>query len=278
MNPVEGFLLWSSIFVLLFAFFGYLTGTVFKKERLFTISHRGTLAACVLMAAAIGVRWTATGHIPVMGTYENSLVGAWTVVVGLVVAGRFFPRGTLLSLVLLPLALLIAGNGIMTNAVLAPLEPPYQSPWLYVHVLFAWFAFGAYLLASTVGGLYLVRSRAEGRDGMERMREFLPPLRKLDEICLRFIIFGFITDAVMIGAGAIWARGLWGRYWGWDPIETWSLISWLTYGINLHLRLTLGWKGKKAAWVALLSFFGVLISFFGFGLVEGVHTQIMKPR
>ncbi len=278
MNPIEALMLWSSVFVIAVAFVGHLAGTIFKKEHLFALSHRGTVTGAILMTASIAARWLATGHMPVMGTYENSLAGAWSVVIGLVVAVRYFPRGKFLSLVLLPVSLLIIGNGIMAKAVIAPLEPPYQSAWLYVHVLFGWLAFGSYLLASTVGGLYLVRSRGEEQGSMNRLRDLLPPLRNLDDICLRFIMFGFVTDAVMIGSGAIWAHGLWGRYWGWDPIETWSLIAWLAYGINLHLRLTLGWKGKKAAWVALLSFFGMMISFFGFGLVEGVHTQIMKPR
>ncbi len=278
MTPLEGILLWTSIFVLAFTFIGYLIGTVFKRESLFSLCPKGTAAGSVLMTGAIITRWIATGHMPVMGTYEHSLFGSWSVVMGLMIMNRFVSKSSFLSLFLLPVALLIAGNGIMAKAVLAPLEPPYQSAWLYVHVLFGWFAFGAYLLSSTLGGLYLLKDRSEQRGTTGRLHDFLPALPKLDELCLRLIIFGFITDAVMIGSGAIWAQGLWGSYWSWDPIETWSLISWLTYGINLHLRLTLGWKGRKAAWVALLSLFTVLVLYFGFGLVEGVHTQIMKRR
>jgi ABC-type transport system involved in cytochrome c biogenesis permease subunit len=78
----------------------------------------------------------------------------------------------------------------------------------------------------------------------------------------------------MIASGAIWAHGLWGRYWGWDPVETWSLISWLTYGLNLHLRVSLGWRGRRAAWLAIGSLFGVIFLFFGLGFVSDVHTSI----
>ncbi len=79
----------------------------------------------------------------------------------------------------------------------------------------------------------------------------------------------------MIASGAIWAHGLRGRYRGWDPIETWSLVSWLVYGVNLHLRFTLGWQGRRAAWVAVLSVLGIIVTFFGLGVVSEVHTQLL---
>ncbi len=276
MTPFEAISLWSSIFILALSFVGQLSGAVFQKERLFPLSIRATLIGFALLTGAVATRWVATGHMPVMGAYENSLFGAWFVMAALLAAVRYFPKGPYLSLIIIPAVLLILGNGIMAKAELAPLEPPYQSSWLYVHILFAWFAFGSYVVASASAGLYLAKKRAEEKGIKGRMQDLLPGLPKLDEICLKFIIFGFITDAVMIGAGAIWARGLWGRYWGWDPVETWSLITWLTYGVNLHLRLTLGWKGRKAAWVALFSLAGMLVTVFGIGLIGEVHTQIMK--
>jgi ABC-type transport system involved in cytochrome c biogenesis permease subunit len=83
----------------------------------------------------------------------------------------------------------------------------------------------------------------------------------------RYVVFGFITDAIMISAGSIWAKDLWGSYWSWDPVETWSLISWLIYGIVIHLRVTLGWRGSKLAWLVIGALTTVLISFFGVNLV-----------
>ena len=85
-----------------------------------------------------------------------------------------------------------------------------------------------------------------------------------------------IADTVMIASGAIWAHGLWGRYWAWDPVETWSLIAWLIYGVNLHLRFTLDWKGRKAAWLALFSVVTIVITFFGIGVVSQVHTELLR--
>jgi cytochrome c-type biogenesis protein CcsB len=164
----------------------------------------------------------------------------------------------------------------MAKSELAPLEPPYQSAWLYVHVVFAWFAFGSYLVASILAALLLLQSKAapEPAAAIEGTPE--NAAGRFDELSLRFLIFGFITDTVMIASGAIWAHGLWGRYWGWDPVETWSLITWLIYGTNLHLRLTLGWRGRRAAWLAVVSVASVVITFFGVGFAGDLHTQIMK--
>ena len=75
------------------------------------------------------------------------------------------------------------------------------------------------------------------------------------------------VSALMIAAGAIWAKNLWGSYWSWDPVETWSLLSWLIYGVCLHLRLTLRWRDRRLAWLVVFAIIGVLVSFFGVNLV-----------
>jgi ABC-type transport system involved in cytochrome c biogenesis permease subunit len=93
--------------------------------------------------------------------------------------------------------------------------------------------------------------------------EKFPSLDRLDELIFRYVIFGFITDTIMIGAGAIWAKDLWGSYWSWDPVETWSLVSWLIYGITIHLRVTFGWRESRLAWLAIIALSSVIISFFG---------------
>jgi ABC-type transport system involved in cytochrome c biogenesis permease subunit len=71
----------------------------------------------------------------------------------------------------------------------------------------------------------------------------------------------------MIAAGSIWAKNLWGSYWSWDPVETWSLLSWLVYGVALHLRVTMGWRGRKLAWLLVFAIIGVLVSFWGVNLI-----------
>jgi len=169
----------------------------------------------------------------------------------------------------------VLGRGMMGGAALMPLAPPFQSNWLWVHVGFAWLAFGAFTMASAVGVVYLLKDREGLNQRAKDFYEKFPPLEILNDLGLRLIAFGFVADTVMITTGAIWAGKLWGRYWSWDPVETWSLITWLIYGTNLHLRLTYGWKGRKAAWLAIISIAGVIILFFGLGFISKLHTRLL---
>ncbi len=249
-----------------------LAGPVFRRPRLAGVANPLSLGGLGLHLAAGVTRWIVTGHAPVMQAYENSLSGSWFV--GLIFFALAYKLPALRRA--LPAALvvviLLLGNGLMAPQSLTPLEPPFRSPWLAVHVIFAWFAFGSYLVASIIAGLFL---RGHRRLGPSAGQAAARKLGSLDDTCGRLIAFGFAADTVMIASGAIWAHGLWGRYWAWDPIETWSLISWLIYGVNLHLRFTLGWRGKRAAWLALLSVLAVIITFFGIGVISDVHTELL---
>ena len=90
----------------------------------------------------------------------------------------------------------------------------------------------------------------------------------------RFIILGFVGHVVMIASGCIWARDLWGHYWSWDPVETWSLLSGLLYGLWIHLRLTLRWKGRRMAWLSVVFLASVLFAFWGTNLVGGTKHSL----
>jgi cytochrome c-type biogenesis protein CcsB len=268
MAGLEGLFIWTAIGLYALSFIAGLYSVIFKKG-----SGAGqwflrgaVLAHCI----AIGVRWYSTGHPPVMGVYENSLMGSCFISLTYIILQYYFKQIEGVYILVSPVVLLILGNGLQSPAELAPLEPPYRSNWLYVHVLFAWLAFGSYFVSAFVGAITIIR------EGITKRFSFrIPEEKYLDELSFRLILFGFFSESIMIGSGAIWAHGLWGRYWGWDPVETWSLISWLTYGLNLHLRLTYGWRGKRAAWLAIVSLFGVIGLFFGIGYISGLHTRML---
>jgi len=265
----EGIFVWIAIGLYSIGFLLFLSGLVFKKERYPVHGYRLALIGFFFHTGAIVARWIATGHLPVMATYENSLSGTWFILLIYFVMRYVFPLSRPFGVAIIPVVILVLGNGIEAGATLQPLEPPYKSNWLYVHVLFAWFAFSSYVVAFAAGIMYILKDRAK-----KGVLSRLPELKLLDELSFRLILFGFFAEAIMIGSGAIWAHGLWGRYWGWDPIETWSLISWLVYGLYLHLRVTLGWKGRRAAWLAIFSLLGVIFVFFGLGYISQVHTGI----
>lgn len=222
-------------------------------------------AGFVCHGAAIIFRWAATGHPPVIKNYENAVAGAWGVILFLLVVGRRNTFAEPISLILVPFALLMMGYGVMNAPQLEPNRPVFRTPWLAVHIIFAWAAYSAFVAAFGAGVVYLVREKRFRR--LPPAEERAAGLEALDELASKLIVFGFISSTIMLLAGSIWASKLWGSYWGWDPIETWSLISWLIYGIYLHLRFTFKWKGKVMAWIAVAAMLTVIISFWGVNLI-----------
>jgi cytochrome c-type biogenesis protein CcsB len=268
-HALEGLFLWAAVGLYAASFVTSLVAALFGSAWARAAARWCWPAALTLHLAAGVTRWAVTGHAPVMYAYENSLAGSFFV--GLIFFGiqLRYPAVKKAMPVAAGAVLLLLGNGLMAPASLAPLEPPFRSAWLAVHVLFAWVAFGSFLVASILAGLHLRLAGSPETEAQKRAG-------LLDDLCGKLITLGFAGDTVMIASGAIWANGLWGRYWGWDPVETWSLVSWLIYGVNLHLRFTLGWRGRKASWLALLSVLTVVITFFGIGVVSDVHTELLR--
>ena len=114
-----------------------------------------------------------------------------------------------------------------------------------------------------MGLLYVLKDRKKSKGIESGFYEKFPRLEVIDENIFRFVVYGFISEAIMIVAGAIWAKDLWGNYWGWDPVEVWSLISWLLYGLAIHLRVILGWRGRRLAWLMIFLLSTVIITYWG---------------
>ena len=162
----------------------------------------------------------------------------------------------------------------MVRPTTEPLTPNFKSWWLWVHVVFAWFAYGSFAVSSGLGVVYILKNRA--KDVETRLWGLFPEVDLLDDIILRFVSFGFIAQTMMLISGSIWANSLWGSYWSWDPLETWSLVTWLTYGVIIHFRLTLGWKGNRIAWLVIAALLTEIITFYGIGLITTVHTPLLQ--
>ena len=140
------------------------------------------------------------------------------------------------------------------------LVPALQSYWLDIHVTAMTLATGIFFVSAVLGFVYLwvdryTRRVAAGRaapgNGIVRR---LPGIEQLDRLTYRTIVFGFPVWTFGVIAGAIWADQAWGRYWGWDPVETWAFITWVLYAAFLHARATAGWRGRRAHYVQLLGF------------------------
>jgi cytochrome c-type biogenesis protein CcsB len=155
----------------------------------------------------------------------------------------------------------------------APLVPALKSTWLVIHVSAAIISGGVFLLANCIAATYLILDRYESKGGRPVWALKLPALETLDQLSYRLVAFVFPLWTFSVIAGAIWAEAAWGRYWGWDPKETWAFITWVAYAAYLHARVTVGWRGRKAAWLCLFAgstflFNYVYINIWG----SGKHT------
>ena len=155
-------------------------------------------------------------------------------------------------------ALGLAQTLIYTKA--APLVPALQSYWLSIHVTAMTLATGVFFVAAVLGILYIVADRYRARVAAGKAQPGngliarIPSADQLDKLTYRTVIFGFPVWTFGVIAGAIWADQAWGRYWGWDPVETWAFITWVLYAAYLHARATAGWRGMRAHIIQLLGF------------------------
>ncbi len=252
---------WVAVVAYAFATLLVTAALVFGRDWAARYSWWLTLAAFAAHTAWIVVRWRLSGHLPYVQTYEDIVMGTWVVTAAYVFVGWRWPKLRVAGIGALPFVLLSLGVAATMPEAVGPVTAPFKSIWLGVHVTFAWATYAAYTICASLGILELMKGRPSERhpDWLRR----IPDEDVLQERTLKFVGYGFLVNSVMIASGAIWAHDLWGAYWSWDPVETWSLLTWLAYGFYLHAYFTLGWRKRRLAWIAVLALFGVLMSFWG---------------
>ena len=262
MLTAEIILFWMTVFTYTLSFcvglFAFVTGRQRSGRWAMRILWLGL---CFHTATGV-IRWIAGAHPPVTDTYELNLTGTWLTMLVFVVFERMRKVGSFIGLVVTPVVFLILGQGLISRTEATPMGPAYDSPWLAIHVIFAWLAFGCYAISTGAAVFLLLRKRLIALKSTLK----IPESDALDIVGYRFIVLGFINHAMMLVSGAIWAKNLWGRYWSWDPLETWSLIAFLFYAFYLHARAFLKWRFKRAAWLALFGLAVMAISFWGVSL------------
>jgi cytochrome c-type biogenesis protein CcsB len=148
-----------------------------------------------------------------------------------------------------------------------PLIPALKSNWLIAHVFTCFIGYASFAIAFGISLLYLLR-----RIGGSAILERLPSDSLMDELTHQLVMFGFLFLSAGIISGAVWANSAWGRYWGWDPKETWSLVTWFVYATLLHARFMRGWRGNRIAILSITGFLAVLFTYFGVNYLPGLHS------
>jgi cytochrome c-type biogenesis protein CcsB len=241
-----------------------------------------TVLGVLVHATSIAVRAIAVDAVPWSNMYEfASVAGLIGVVAFLAVLWKLPQLRDLGGFILLPVILMMFLAGTVLYSRAQPLVPALQSYWLAIHVTLVSIAEGALMTSAVLTVLFLVKSRydrvsaAPGyRPGsIGTLAAKLPSAAALDKAAYRVVAFSFPLYTVAIICGAIWAEAAWGRYWGWDPKETWAFIVWVIYACYLHARATAGWKGRAAAWINLAGFGAITFNFLIVNIVvSGLHS------
>ncbi len=250
----------------------YVVFFVKQQEKIRTIARNILLASGILQTFYIITRYIIIGHSPITSEHETIFFFVWALTWAyLSFRWRYSVKnfGTFTS-ILIALLLIVAAAA---SKDIAPLPPVLKSWWLPVHAGFTIVAY-AFLALAFIGGLmYLVQ---EWELKSKRFGYFfarLPSLDSLDQLNSHCLTTGFIFLTLGIVTGTIWAKQAVGSYWRWDPKEIWTVITWFIYLIQFHQRLTVGWRGKRAAIMAIIGFISVLFTLWGVAfLLGGDHS------
>lgn len=250
----------------------YLTSVISRKDNLGRYAKYALVGGFILHCLTIFARWLATGITPVASLHESLSFFAFSLV-GIFLLFELRYKAAILGAFICPMALVL-----MIGSTMAPRQPVAANPildswWFPIHVSLAFLGHAIFAVAGIAGIMYLLQERMLKSKKFSGLFYRLPSLDVLDSINYKCLTFGFPLMTMGIISGAIWANSAWGGYWRWDPKETWALITWFLYAALLHGRLTVGWRGRRAAIFAIIGFLCLLFTFFGVNLfLSGVHS------
>jgi len=266
-------LLYQLVLVVTFvAMAAYIVFFISQNKRIRKVARVILLASGILQTLYIVFRFVLAGHTPITSHHEAVVFFAWASTWAyLSFRWRYTVKnfGTFVTVLIFSL-LLVAS---FSSWEILPLVPALQSLWLPLHAGVSIIAYGFLSLAFCGGLMYLLLERELKSKKFGYFFARFPSLDALDQLNNHCLTAGFVFLTLGIVTGSIWARQAWGTYWQWDPKETWSLITWFLYLVQVHQRFTVGWRGKKAAVMAIVGFSSVVFTLWGVTyLLGGVHS------
>jgi cytochrome c-type biogenesis protein CcsB len=248
-----------------------------RARRLGLVAMLLTVLGVLSHAGVLVARGLATHRLPWGNMYEFATAVVLVAVVAYAVLAVRAPVLRHIGVfVLAPVVLAMVLIGLFLYTQAGPLVAALRSSWLAVHVTTATLGFGIFFVSGIASVLYLVRVRRDARVAAggavaPSLLDRLPSAAALDRTAHRTAVFGFPVWTFAVIAGAIWAESAWGRFWGWDPKETWAFIAWVVYAAYLHARTTAGWRGRAAAWINVV---GLVVMVFNLLYVNLVSTGL----
>jgi ABC-type transport system involved in cytochrome c biogenesis permease subunit len=242
---------------------GYAGALSLGKKVFARFAFLALAAGCAMNILMIRDRWVSLGHAPLVSLYDIMLVLASgiTLLSAVIEYRRKIAAAGLFAGVT---ALLLLGYASTLDAGIRPLVPALRSNILVFHVGAYLIGYAACALAFAASAAYLLACR--NPDLGFRAAVFA----RLARGCILFA-FPFLTAGISLGM--VWANSAWGRYWGWDPKESWSLITWLIYGYCVHMLLLREGGGRRTAWLSIAGFSAILFTLLGVNtFLSGLHS------
>ncbi|MFQ5916681.1 MAG: c-type cytochrome biogenesis protein CcsB [Candidatus Binatia bacterium] len=242
----------------------YLWYVLRRQDRVGRYATLITGLGAALLTMSLLFRSIVSGRGPFSNQYEFSLAFAWGIVIAYLYIERSF-RSRSLSIFVMPLALGLMAYASTIPSTIEPLVPALQNNLLLtIHVSVAIVAYGTFAVAFGAAIMYLFQR--------QDLVSWMPPRDKLEEVGHRAVVIGFPMMVLVLVLGAVWANTAWGRYWGWDPKETATLVTTLIYAGYLHARNLRGWRGTRSAVLLILGFAATVFTFFGNLFLGGLHS------
>ncbi|KUO52814.1 MAG: hypothetical protein APF76_02445 [Desulfitibacter sp. BRH_c19] len=250
----------------------YVLCFILSKAYLKKLARICTIGAFVMTTVLLGIRTVLTGTLPLTNLFEFGLFFVWGIAAVFIIIDYKYDLWTT-GIFVLPIAIVLLIWLFTLDTSVRPMMPALRSNWLFVHVLSAAVAYGAFAVSFALSIMYLLKDWLLSQNANNKIIGTLPSLELIDEISYKVVFIGMPFLTIMLVTGAIWAEFSWGSYWSWDPKETWALITWLIYAAYLHVRLMRNWRGKKAAVLSIIGFGAVLFTFLGVSyLLPGIHS------
>lgn len=255
---VELRILWAAVVAYVLSGSIAIIGVLLKKrpERSVLVLM---LTGLALHTLSLGLRWDRLDHGPFVTMFEILSSNVWSLMLVFAIAYWRLKAVRPVAAVVMPILFIMMGWLMTVSPGEAPLPPTYHTVWLFIHIGFAKVFMGAILVAVGLSGIILLRCTASGGSKFQ----LLPDNARLSELSFRCMAIGFVFETLMLIAGAIWAQDAWGRYWDWDPLETWSFITWILVAISLHARLAFKVTPRAGAWMIIVVFIAAFLTFFG---------------
>ncbi len=268
LNQIAMLFYMLAAFIFLYEFFQ-------KKDKKKSFAMPVVWTGFVIHTGSLIYRWIRSyqvgyGHAPLSNRYESFIFFSWSITVVFLIFEKKLKLRRLGGFIMPLSALAIAATTFIpgADAEIRPLMPALKSNWLLFHVVTCFLSYAAFAAAFIAAIISLIKGKHLDKDDEKAGVN-------LDRIMHHTVVVGFLMLTLGIISGSAWAYKAWGRYWGWDPKEVWSLVTWFVYAIFLHARVTRGWGGKKLAVISIIGFLFVIFTYLGvnyLSVFKGLHS------